>query len=149
MREYCNPTTESLGNLARDLTRTNAGPFGYEGVYIKLENGAFERMAAFVQQRTRAVLQRTARPYDISDNHCVTFATEVAAAGGATVDVDAAPDLEVILVTRIGTRVAPPSELAVGLPSRQVKVLQRTYTPLTAGQDGVIQSGFAPPERPQ
>jgi len=148
MGNECNPTPESLDNLARDLTRTNGGPYGFEAAYIKLADGAFERMKEFAQQRTLAVNSRTALAYDISNNHCFTFSTEVANAGGASANVSSAPDLEVILISRIGTRVDAPDDLAVELPSRQIQVLQQSYTPFSVGRDGTVPSGFSPPRRP-
>ena len=41
------------------------------------------RMKEFAQQRTLAVNSRTALAYDISNNHCFTFSTEVTNAGSA------------------------------------------------------------------
>lgn len=148
MGNECDPTPESLGNLAQELTRTNGGPYGFDAAYIKLPNGAFERMDEFVQQRTIEVNRRTAPAYDINNNHCFTFATEVAVAGGASANVSSSPDLEIILITRIGTRVDAPNDLAVELPSRQIKVLQQSYTPFIVGRDGAVPSGFSPPRRP-
>lgn len=148
MEDHCNPSSASLNALASALTRTNGGPYGFEGAFIKLPDGAFERMDAFVQQRLREVNARTAPAYDINSNHCFTFAVEVAQAGGASANVSSAEDLEVRLVSRLGTSVDAPEDLAVELPSRQIQVLQRRYTPLSVGASGSVPSSFAPPQRP-
>lgn len=148
MEDYCNPSSVSLTALARDLTRTNGGPYGFEAAYIKLPDGAYEQMEQFVLQRMSDVRARTAAEYDINSNHCFTFAVEVAASGGAQSDVSSAPDLDIQLRTRIGTSVDAPDDLNVELPSRQIQVLQRRYAPLSVGRDGSVPGDFVPPERP-
>src|SRR6056297_134912 len=149
LEDYCNPSSVSLHTLSRELTRTNGGPYAYEAAYIKLPDGAYEQMEAFAEGRKAAVAARTAAAYNINDNHCFTFALEVAQAGGANADVSSAEDLEVLLRTRfIGVAVDAPEDLVFELPSRQIQVLQRSYTSLSVGRDGQVPSNFTPPTRP-
>ena len=148
MGNHCNPSTVSLNALARDITRTNGGPYGFEAAYIKLQDGAYERMLRFIEQRMADVRARRARAYDINDNHCFTFAVEVAAVGGARSSVASAPDLEVRLVSRLGFGIDAPDDLNVALPSRQIQVLQRRYNRFSVGTNGQVPAGFTPPTRP-
>jgi hypothetical protein len=149
LEDYCNPSSVSLHTLSRELTRTNGGPYAYEAAYIKLPDGAYEQMEAFAEGRKAAVAARTAAAYNINDNHCFTFALEVAQAGGANADVSSAEDLEVLLRTRfIGVAVDAPEDLVFELPSRQTQVLQRSYTSLSVGRDGQVPSNFTPTTRP-
>lgn len=148
LEDYCNPSSASLEALARDVTRTNGGPYGFEAAYIKLPDGSYEQMEQFITQRVSAVQARTAAAYDINSNHCFTFAVEVAAAGGAQSDVSSAPDLDIRLRSRIGTSVSAPDDLNIELPSRQIQVLQSRYTALSVGTNGQVPASFAPPVRP-
>lgn len=143
-----NPTKGSLDQLAAALTKTNGGPYGFESIYVKLENGAFQTMVSFAQKRKAAVQSRSAAAYDVAGNHCFTFSMEVAAAAGVRVlDARNAPKLDVLL--RGGNMFsrglvggfAPDFEV----PSRQMRALQGTYRALNVTASGTVDAGFQYP----
>lgn len=139
-----NPDQASLNALANALTLTN-GQYAFDGVYVKLANGAFDVMKDFAEARTTAVASQSAAAYDVASNHCFTFAMEVAASAGVmTSRARSAPKLDVRLVGgNIATRAlisafSPEFEV----PARQMRALQRQYRPFTANRSGTIRSGF-------
>ncbi|WP_299303740.1 hypothetical protein [uncultured Litoreibacter sp.] len=141
-----NPTRASLNDLASRLTRTNkGGPYAFEGVYIKLANGAFDAMRDFALQRISEISARSADAYDINSNHCFTFSLEVARAGGVSANVSGAADLEIRLRSIVGSEVDTPAGNGIELPSRQARYLQRTYRAFNASSGGTVASDFEYP----
>jgi hypothetical protein len=139
-----NPDRPSLDALAQALTRTN-GRYAFEGVYVKLANGAFDVMKDFAEARKAAVASRSAAEYNVSSNHCFTFAMEVAASAGVvTSRARSAPTLDVELVGgNWATRgmiagVAPDFEV----PARQMRALQGQYRAFNASSSGTVDSDF-------
>ena len=143
-----NPERGALDRLARALTTTNGPAQLYEGVYIKLANGSFDRMVAFAANRREVVGRGPAggaEIYSVESNHCFTFALEVAAVAGVRTAVARnAPSLEVELVggnmaTRALIRGFSP---AFQVPGRQMRALQQSYMPFNVSSDGTIDRGF-------
>ncbi len=143
-----NPESGPFQALLSSLTKTNGGPYGFEAVFVKLPMGSYHVMKTFAEERMEAVRAQTAAEYDVKSNHCFTFALEVAASAGVSANVSAAEDLEMILVSAIGTRVDPPEGNAIELPSRQMRYLQTRYTALDVTSGGAISGEFAFPPGP-
>ncbi|MEL7183008.1 MAG: hypothetical protein AAFY65_03755 [Pseudomonadota bacterium] len=140
------PSMRALGNL---LVRTNGGPYAVEGVWIKLQNGAFGRMFGFVNRRIEAIAARSATQYDVASNHCFTFALQVARSAGVNTNVAGAPalDLELVggdMVRRSIVRAAAPT---FEVPARQVKVMQRRYQPYRLRRTGRFAQAWNFPSR--
>jgi hypothetical protein len=132
-----NPTDASLETLLHALRRTNVGPYAFEAVYIKLTRGAFAVMARFARNRQTAVANKTAKAYDVANNHCFTFAQDVAGSAGIR-RAQGAPPLEVELVggnwmTRGVTGMMAPS---FEVPARQMRALQQSYRAVNVAEDG-------------
>ncbi|WP_298355922.1 hypothetical protein [uncultured Litoreibacter sp.] len=140
-----NPTPASLNALVDKLTRTNGGPYRFEGVYIKLANGAYDAMKDFAEQRITEITAKRAAAYDIKGNHCFTFSLEVARAGGVSANVSSAEDLEIRLRTITGSAMDTPPGNGIELPSRQARYLQRTYRAFNASSGGTVASDFEYP----
>lgn len=143
-----NPVKKSMQSLMNALVITNRGPYEFEAVYIKLVNGAFDTMKKFVQTRIQDISKQNAKEYDVAENHCFTFAMEVAYEAGVNTNVSAAEDLDVVLVggsalTRGLTGLLAPS---FEVPSRQMRTLQKRYRPLNVNSDGTIKEGFEFPK---
>ncbi len=146
--EVGNPERGALEQLARVLTTTNGPGQLYEGVYIKLSNGSFDRMVEFAENRMALVARGPsggAEVYSVESNHCFTFAMEVAAiAGVRTSAARSAPTLEVeLLGGNMATRAlirgfAPDFEV----PGRQMRALQQSYRAFNVSSDGTIDSDF-------
>lgn len=142
------PINASLLQLAAALTQTNGGPYGFEAVYVKLANGAFNAMVSFSETRKAEVQAHSAPAYNVASNHCFTFAMEVASAAGVrTLDARSAPKLDVQLrggniVTRglVGS-LAPEFEV----PARQMRALQRSYRAFNVTGGGMINADFEYP----
>lgn len=141
--ENGNPLQETMLSLTRALTVTNRGPYEFEAVYIKLANGAFDTMKEFIQERVQEISSRAAKKYDVANNHCFTFAMEVASEAGVNTDVSAAEDLDVVWVgsmsAKIAVRLLAPS---FEVPSRQMRTLQNRYRSLNVNSDGTIRGNF-------
>lgn len=146
--EAGNPERGALEKLARALTTTNGPARLYEGVYIKLANGSFDRMVEFAENRRDAVAQGPsggAESYSVESNHCFTFAMEVAAVAGVrTSAARNAPPLEVELIggnmaTRALIRSFSPN---FEVPGRQMRALQQSYRAFNVSSEGAIDSGF-------
>jgi len=146
--EAGNPKRSALDQLARVLTTTNGSGQLYEGVYIKLANGSFDRMVAFAENRKTLVAQGpsgNAEIYSVESNHCFTFAMEVAAVAGVrTAAARNAPVLEVELIggnmaTRALIRSFSPE---FEVPGRQMRALQQNYRAFNVSSAGAIGSGF-------
>lgn len=142
------PTPASLNQLAAALTKTNNGPYGFEAIYVKLANGAFQAMVNFAQTRKADTLARRAPAYSVANNHCFTFSMQVAAAVGIrTLTARNAPKLDVQLrggnlVTRgIVGMGAPDFEV----PARQMRALQGEYRAFNASSAGTVLPGFQYP----
>ncbi len=140
-----NPNAGPWAALMQALTRTNGGPYDFNAVYVKVPNGSFDTMKAFAETRKAAVAARTAAAYDVSGNHCFTFALEVASQSGVNGNVSAAPDLDIILRTIVGGTMDAPAGTAIEVPARQIIQLQTTYRALTVSSSGTVASGFAFP----
>lgn len=143
-----NPTRASLLQLGDALTRTNGGPYGFEAIYVKLANGAFATMVEFAEARKSAVQSRTANAYSVADNHCFTFAMEVAGAAGVRMaNARSAPKLDVQLqggnfLTRgVVGGMAPEFEV----PARQMRALQQGYRRFNVSESGTIAADFQYP----
>src|SRR5690606_23477690 len=143
-----NPERSGLDQLARAVTTTNGPAQLYEGVYVKLANGSFDRMVEFAQSRRTLVAQGPsggAVIYSVESNHCFTFAMEVAAAAGVRISAARnAPDLKVDLIggniaTRAAIRAFAPE---FEVPGRQMRALQQNYTVFNVSSGGAIGGGF-------
>lgn len=147
--ESGNPTLSSFNSLISILTKTNNGPYAFKAVYIKLENGAFQIMKRFSDRRLKDISARESAPYDVADNHCFTFVTEVAAEVGVNVDVSEASDLEIKLVggnqvsRTIISSMAPKFEI----PARQMIILQTRYRALNVSTNGNVVNDFEFPTK--
>ncbi len=131
-----NPTQGSFNALLVALTKTNGGPYAFESVFVKLPNGSFDKMKEFAESRKAAVAARTAAAYDVKNNHCFTFAVDVAEHVGVSRSVAGAQRLEIILVDITGTKRAPPDGTAIELPSRQIRQMQARYRALNVSAAG-------------
>lgn len=140
-----NPIQTSFNALLTTLTTTNGGPYAYESVVVKLPNGSFDVMKGFAEARKAAVSSRSAAAYDVKSNHCFTFALEVASSAGVSANVSPAEDLEMLLVTAIGTSMDAPAGNAIELPSRQIRYLQQSYSALNVTNAGTIIGDFSFP----
>ena len=145
--ETGNPSLSSFENLTRSLVATNGPSRPFNAVYIKLEIGSFDVMKAFCDARISEITSREAQAYSVANNHCFTFALEVAEQVGVNVNVAEAPDLELRLegghiLTRIAILAMAPS---FEVPARQMRVMQRRYTALNVDPSGSIQSSFSFP----
>ena len=146
--EAGNPERSALDRLALVLTKTNGPGQLYEGVYIKLANGSFDRMVEFAENRRDAVAEGpsgSAEIYSVESNHCFTFAMEVAAVAGVrTSAARNAPTLEVELIGgNMATRALIRSFSPVfEVPGRQMRALQQSYRAFNVSSDGAIDSSF-------
>jgi len=140
--ENDNPAAGPWGRLLNALTRTNRGPYDFKAVFVKVPNSSFATMKDFAEERARQVSARTAAAYDVSGNHCFTFALEVATQSGITGNVSAAPDLEIILRTIVGSRQDAPAGTEIEVPARQILELQRRYQALNVSSSGTIDGTF-------
>lgn len=143
-----NPTNASFAGLLRALTQTNGGPYAFESVFVKLPNGTFDTLKLAAETQQRLVAARLAPAYDVKGNHCFTFSLKISEAGGVNANVAAAPDLDMILVSILGTGIKAPKDAAIELPARQMRVLQSRYRPLNVSKDGAILGSFAFPAGP-
>lgn len=138
-----NPKAEQLDALFRELTTTNGGPHRFEGVYVKLPSGSFEIMKTFASRRSDDVLHRTAPAYSVSDNHCFTFALEVAKAAGVRPVVSGAAPLTLRPVftpdanfLERGISRGALSLFNIQVPTRQMLIMQNHYTPIHVSKTG-------------
>jgi hypothetical protein len=131
-----NPTQGSFNALLVALTKTNGGPYAFESVFVKLPNGSFDKMKQFAEDRKAAVAARTAAAYDVKNNHCFTFAVDVAEHVGVSRSVAGAQPLDIILVDITGTRRDAPAGTSIELPSRQIRQMQTRYRALNVSAAG-------------
>ncbi|MEO0667163.1 MAG: hypothetical protein AAFZ99_04555 [Pseudomonadota bacterium] len=137
-----NPTTSSMNALARQLVRTNGGPYAVEAAYIKLSNGSFGIMNSFARDRQRAVAARSAAAYDVASNHCFTFAMEVAASAGVrTAALRNADPLQLQTVGWAGGMVRAIAD-RYEVPARQMRALQRQYQKLIISANATVSQAF-------
>ncbi|SFI27301.1 hypothetical protein [Jannaschia pohangensis] len=139
-----NPNPASMAALGRELVRTNGVGRAVEGVWVKLANGAFDTMVSFVGTRMANVAAGRdagrADAYDVSANHCVTFALEVARSAGVNTNVSGAPDLDIVIVggnmsTRLALRTFSPT---FEVPARQINVMQERYRDYRLSSAGAL-----------
>ncbi|WP_179381040.1 hypothetical protein [Jannaschia marina] len=124
-----NPDPASMAALGRQLVATNGGPYAVEGIWVKLRNGAFGVMQSFINDRIRDTTAGTAAIYDVTSNHCFTFAREVARSAGVNTGVSGAPELDLEIrggnfATRGLVAMRAPT---IEVPARQIKIMQNRY----------------------
>jgi len=80
-----NPALSALKSLCERLRLTNSDePINFEGIYVKTHCGFAKRLIAAAKSQ----MPNRRGPYSLVDNHCMTFAIDMAAVAG--VDVSAA-----------------------------------------------------------
>jgi len=80
-----NPELDELQSLCEALRKTNyTRPVNFEGIYVKTQCGSAKNLIA----RARSQMPNRRGSYSLTDNHCMTFAIDMAAVAG--VDVSAA-----------------------------------------------------------
>lgn len=148
--DYSNkPEASSFASLLRSLARTNNQTSGYdfEAVYIELPNGAFDIMKEFAERRRQQVeagSEGDAIPYNIANNHCFTFATEVISEVGVSVNLRQANPLNLKLqggnfFSRGAVNTLAPT---FEVPARQMRALQTQHPALNVSKEGHVTNGF-------
>ena len=133
--------------------KTNGGPYAIEAVYVKVPEGAFQVMKQFSENRQKAIALSEARGYSIFDNHCFTFALEVVSSAGVKANVSRATPLTLKPAFTSDANWLE-RNLAAGLfsalgdiqiPARQMRELQKIYTPVRILKSGAV-TPFAIPD---
>lgn len=112
------PTEASLARVLAQIS-AKAGHGGrIESAYIELRRGAYAAMLQFAQKWVTANQNKNRRPYELMGNNCMTFAKDLAAAGGAKMPTiyDPRPNSFIHEVQALHTpmRFTPPDQLKIG-----------------------------------